>query len=143
MGVLTTQQQVQAEAEAAWNIALEFKRNFVRSTPHGDVEIVPRDVPNWTKPDGTRREVPVRVQIAPPELPQRLTDTVRVIGGWKKLVNMTDVDFPFIQKSFYQHYLNWEASQQVVAMHLDGQARKLLDQMTMDPEKKPTPRLKG
>jgi hypothetical protein len=45
-----------------------------------------------------------------PTLPARILDTVRRTGGWKSYRCMTDGDFPFVQKRFFEEYRAWTAT---------------------------------
>jgi hypothetical protein len=44
-----------------------------------------------------------------PKLSDRILDTVRRTGGWKVYKCMTDGDFPFVQKRFFEEYAAWTA----------------------------------
>jgi hypothetical protein len=48
-----------------------------------------------------------------PHLSERILDTVRRTGGWKVYKCMTDDDFPFVQKRFFEEYAAWVAVDQV------------------------------
>ncbi len=48
-------------------------------------------------------------EITAPELPLRILDAVRRSGGWSAFVRMTDEDFPFLQKRFFEEYEAWTA----------------------------------
>jgi len=48
-----------------------------------------------------------------PKLSDRILDTVRRTGGWKAYKCMTDDDFPFVQKRFFEEYTAWVAVGQV------------------------------
>jgi hypothetical protein len=48
-----------------------------------------------------------------PKLSDRILDTVRRTGGWKVYACMSDEDFPFVQKRFYEEYAAWIAVERV------------------------------
>jgi len=54
-----------------------------------------------------------------PELPERLRDTVRRVGGWQALVNPSPDDYPHVQRRFYEEYRVWAATEQA-AKALEG-----------------------
>jgi len=50
-----------------------------------------------------------------PKLSDRILDVVRRTGGWKVYKCMTDADFPFVQKRFFEEYASWVAVEQVAS----------------------------
>jgi hypothetical protein len=48
-----------------------------------------------------------------PKLSDRILDTVRRTGGWKVYACMTEEDFPFVQKRFFEEYAAWTAVERV------------------------------
>jgi hypothetical protein len=53
-----------------------------------------------------------------PHLSDRIVDSVRRSGGWKTYKCMTDEDFPFVQKRFFDEYNAWTAIERVDAGHM-------------------------
>jgi hypothetical protein len=47
------------------------------------------------------------VEKGAPQLSQRIQDAVRRSGGWSVYLRMTDADFPFVQKRFFEEYESW------------------------------------
>jgi hypothetical protein len=89
MGVKQSQD---AEARAAWDLAVDFANRYVQSDIHGGYEVH----------QGCR-------STPPPQLSQRLEDSVRRSGGWRAFKTMTADDFPFLQKRFIEEYAAWTA----------------------------------
>jgi hypothetical protein len=53
-----------------------------------------------------------------PQLSDRLLATVRRTGGWKVYARMTDEDFPFQQKRFFEEYQAWAAVENLDPGHI-------------------------
>jgi hypothetical protein len=53
-----------------------------------------------------------------PQLSDHILDTVRRSGGWKTYKCMTDEDFPFVQKRFFEEFLAWTAVERVDLGHM-------------------------
>lgn len=84
-----------SEALAAWDAAVDFVSKWVQSDPYG----------NYRIEQGCRRT-------PPPQLAQRILDTVRLAGGWRAIRCMTD-DAPFVKKAFVEAYESWTAIREV------------------------------
>ena len=85
-----------AETRAAWDTATRFCSKFVSNDVHG----------NYGPEHGWH---PHNF----PKLSQRILDTVRRTGGWRTYKCMTDEDFPFLQKRFFEEYEAWSAVERV------------------------------
>jgi hypothetical protein len=77
---------VDAEARLAWDIVEKFSSKWLR----------------WNE-DRTRASI----EGGAPELAPRIVDSVRRSGGWSAYLRMTDEDFPFVQKRFFEEYKAW------------------------------------
>lgn len=80
----------EAEARKAWDLVISFANKWVQSDPED----------NYVISRGVRSS-------EPPKLSNRILDTVRRTGGWKIYARMTDEDFPFVQKRFFEEYAAW------------------------------------
>jgi len=96
--------QIDAEARKAWDLVTTFVGKYVSNDVHG----------NYGPEHGWYENFPT--------LSNRILDTVRRTGGWKTYKCMTDEDFPFVQKRFFEEYEAWTAVEQI-------DMRKLLTQM--------------
>jgi hypothetical protein len=81
-----------SETHKAWDILLSFVSKWVQSDVEGTYRIY----------RGVRSS-------SPPELSQRILDVVRRTGGWKTYKCMTNDDYPFVQKRFFEEYAVWSA----------------------------------
>jgi hypothetical protein len=84
--------ETEAEGRKAWDLVTSFASKWVQSDPEGKYVIT----------RGVRSS-------DPPKLSDRILDTVRRTGGWKVYVCMSDEDFPFVQKRFFDEYKAWIA----------------------------------
>jgi hypothetical protein len=84
-----------AEIRAAWETVTRFCSKYVSNDVHG----------NYGPEHGWYRN--------PPRLSDRILDTVRRSGGWRIYACMTDEDFPFVQKRFFEEYQAWAAVEHV------------------------------
>jgi hypothetical protein len=90
-----------AEARAAWNTVIDFVDRYVQSDVYGGYGV-----------DQGCRICP------PPQLQQRIVDTVRRTGGWRAYKCMANDDFPFQQKRFFEEYEAWTAVEQILQTNL-------------------------
>ena len=67
-----------------------------------------------------------RGRIPKPELPQRIQDTVRRVGGWRVLKNPSEADFPHVQRRFYEEYRAWAATEQASKTLVGGEETRRL-----------------
>lgn len=104
-GVVTDGEAEEAECRAAWDALQNYIRRHVVRNPEGVYE--ERDFV------GNRGRVPR------PELPRRIRDTIRRVGGWQATVNPSPGDYPFVQRRFYEEYRAWAATE-YAAMRLAG-----------------------
>jgi hypothetical protein len=93
--------QPEAEGRKAWDILQAFVRKYVGNSIHG--EYAPEH--GWYPKTF-------------PKLADRVLDTVRRTGGWKIYKCMTDADFPYVQKRFFEEYAAWTAVERVNPDHM-------------------------
>lgn len=94
-------QERDAEARKAWDVLEAFVRKYVGNSVYG--EFGPEH--GWYPK-------------AFPQLSDRILDTVRRTGGWKVYKCMTDEDFPFVQKRFFEEFAAWTAVERVDLGHM-------------------------
>ena len=85
-----------AETRRAWDELIKFVRKYVSNDPYGTYG--PQF--GWHPSDY-------------PKLSDRMLDTVRRTGGWSVYACVTDEDFPFVQKRFFEEYKAWSAVKQI------------------------------
>lgn len=90
-----------AEARKAWDVLTSFVRKYVGNDVYG----------NYGPEHGWH---PKNF----PRLSDRILDTLRRTGGWKTYACMTEADFPFVQKRFFEEYQAWTAVEQVSSARL-------------------------
>jgi hypothetical protein len=90
-----------AEARKAWDLVTSFASKWVQTDPEG----------NYVITRGVRSS-------EPPTLSDRILDTVRRTGGWKVYMRMTQEDFPFVQKRFFEEYKAWTAVERIATEKL-------------------------
>jgi len=83
-----------AEKRLAWDVVIKFALTWLR----------------WNE-DRTY----AWVEDGAPQLTPRILDTVRRSGGLSVYLGMTDEDFPFVQKRFFEEYEAWVEVQHVAA----------------------------
>jgi hypothetical protein len=117
--------KIEAEMRAAWDVLIQFVNKWCR----------------WNDGyfDGENSHVvSARIEPGAPELPQRITDTVRRTGGWATYLRMEPCDFPFQQKRFFEEYQAWLAVERVlpdlakVLQLPEAQIKQLTGSRTMD-----------
>jgi hypothetical protein len=93
---------VKAEKRLAWETVDRFVSKYVGNDIHGNYG------PDfgWHGPQLNYRGEIVKAA-SYPQLCDRILDTVRRTGGWKVYALMTDEDFPFVQKRFFEEYETW------------------------------------
>jgi hypothetical protein len=92
-----SQQQGQdAEARKAWDVLTRFVKKYVGNDVYGT--FAPQH--GWYPKSH-------------PKLSDRILDTVRRSGGWKVYKCMTNDDFPFVQKRFFEEYSAWTAVERI------------------------------
>jgi hypothetical protein len=87
---------IDAEARAAWEMLEVFVRRYVDCDPFGSYGPEHGWYPKTY-----------------PLLSGRITDTVNRSGGWRAYKTMTDEQFPFQQRRFYDEYKAWVTVEQV------------------------------
>ena len=75
-----------AEMRAAWDITI-------------------RHASKWGRWNDERSYA--HIESGAPQLPERITDTVRRTGGWQAYLGMNLEAFPFQQKRFFEEYAAW------------------------------------
>jgi hypothetical protein len=117
-GVLTEDQVEDSECRAAWDEVQRYINRHVVRNPWGVYE--EHDFV------GSRGRVPK------PELPDRLRDTIRRVGGWQAVVNPALDDYPHVQRRFYEEYRAWAATEQAAkALRGVQEFKRLATRMTM------------
>jgi hypothetical protein len=101
-------QQADSEVRKAWDVVTKFVDKYVSNDPHG----------NFGPQFGWYSNYP--------KLSDRILDTVRRTGGWKVYACMTEEDFPFSQKRFFEEYQAWTAVEHVPDRMLSTQNRPAL-----------------
>ncbi len=86
----------EAEARKAWDLLDGFVHKYVGNDVHG----------NFGPEHGWYPKTF-------PQLSDHILDTVRRSGGWKVYKCMSDDDFPYVQKRFFEEYLAWTAVERV------------------------------
>ncbi len=115
----------EAEARKAWDVVVTFVSKWVQSDVEG----------NYVISRGVRSQ-------DPPQLSDRILDVVRRTGGWATYKRMTDEDFPFVQKRFFEEFCSWAAVERVDVGHILAGAvpeAKRLTAMPVSAEVKPVP----
>lgn len=84
-----------AEARLAWEQLEAFVRKYV------DCDVEGRFGPEHGSYDNY------------PKLSDRILDTVHRTGGWRVYKRLTDDDFPFQQKRFFEEYAAWTIERQI------------------------------
>ena len=87
--------QEDAEARRSWDVVMDFVRKYVGNDIYG----------HYGPEHGWYTRWPI--------LSDRILDTVRRIGGWKVLACITNENFPFVQKRFFDEYKAWTAVEKV------------------------------
>lgn len=98
----------EAEARRAWGELTSFVKKFVSNDIYG----------NYGPQHGW-------YPTTYPKLSDRILDTVQRTGGWAVYARMTDKDFPFVQKRFFEEYAAWTAVERVEASKLTGKMPQL------------------
>jgi hypothetical protein len=100
---------IEAEMRKAWDVLIDFVGKWIQSDLHG----------NYAPSKGCRAS-PM------PKLAPRILDTVRRTGGWSTYKCMSDSDFPFQQKRFFEEYLAWTEVNSIPQSLLEGWPENLL-----------------
>jgi len=107
--------QADAEMRRAWDILISFVDKYVDTDVHGNYgpdhgwygARAVRLEGQWVQRPGTY-----------PRLSDRILDVVRRTGGWKAYKTMTERDFPFLQRRFFEEYQSWTAVEHVDSSHM-------------------------
>jgi hypothetical protein len=94
LGVVTHLQREDAECRAAWDALLLYADKHIVSDPEGHY--------------GPRHYFGMKTYT--PEMDQRTADCIRRIGHWETIKTMTQDNYPFVQKRFYEEYRAWDAT---------------------------------
>jgi hypothetical protein len=99
---------VKAEKRLAWETVERFVSKYVGNDVYGNYG--PEF--GWYGPRfNSLREVVKTASY--PQLSDRILDTVRRTGGWKIYALMTNEDFPFVQKRFFEEYEAWSEVERI------------------------------
>ena len=85
-GVVSEAATSEAQARASWDALLNYADKYIVSDPEGNY--------------GKRQYFGMTVKT--PNLDRRTADTLRRIGDWRVIKTMTQDDYPFVQKRFYE-----------------------------------------
>jgi hypothetical protein len=122
---------VDAEKRLAWETVERFVSKYVGNDVHGNYG--PEF--GWHGPQRNSLGEIVR-QASYPQLCDRILDTVRRTGGWKVYARMTDEDFPFVQKRFFEEYEAWTDVERIGARLLETpRGKELVAAKAMEPER--------
>ena len=119
-GVVSESQIKDAKARAAWDCAIEYADRFVARNAEGQYE--------------ERDFVGNRGRVQRPQLSQQIRDTVRRVGDWRVLKNISSDDFPHVQRRFFEAFNSWQATDIVIssgALSRTGGFQQLVDKCTM------------
>jgi hypothetical protein len=106
-----------AEPRKAWDVLIQFVSRYVGNDVYG----------NYGPDHGWYPK-------SYSKLSDCILDTVRRTGGWRVYARMTEADFPFVQKRFFEEYEAWTAVQQVTQSKLLTEMPRLqLVAKPMDP----------
>lgn len=101
---LSQKSMEQAESDSAWITVCEFSDKWVQSDVHG----------RYVVDSGCRMG-------KPPQLPDRLSESVRRVGGWQRIKCMrrsghedsngtvVKADYEWVRKEFIEAFNSWEA----------------------------------
>ncbi len=95
---------VDAEKRIAWETVAKYVAKYVGNDAFGNCG--PEF--GWYGPQRNSLGKIVR-PASYPKLCDRILDSVRRSGGWSVYLRMTDEDFPFVQKRFFEEYEAWTA----------------------------------
>jgi hypothetical protein len=112
---------VNAEKRLAWGIVERFVSKWVRWNCERTSAYVEPDAPG---------------------LVPRILDSVRLSGGWSVFLRMTDEDFPFVQKRFFEAYEAWTEVERISdrARLLEiPRVKELVAAKSMEPERPRAP----
>jgi len=127
----------ESEKRLAWDVLEKFVSKYVGNDVSGNYG------PDfgWYGPQRNSLDEIVK-PASYPQLSDRILDTVRRTGGWKVYARMTDEDFPFVQKRFFQEYEAWGDVKRITdgARLLETPRGKVLvAAKTMEPERPRAP----
>ena len=95
-GVVSETQVEEAECRAAWDVLLRHADKYIVSNVHGG---------------GYEEKHYFGQSSEIPQLPDRIKDSLRRCGGWQAIKRMTNKDMPFVQRSFFEEYRAWNATE--------------------------------
>ncbi len=129
----------EAEKLLAWDVLEKFVSKYVGNDVHGNYG------PDfgWYGPQRNYLDEIVK-PASYPQLCDRILDTVRRTGGWKVYALVTDEDFPFVQKRFFEAYEAWSEVERIsdrARLLETPRGKALVAAKTMEPERPraPTP----
>lgn len=119
---------VDAEKRIAWETVAKFVSKYVGNDVLGNCG--PEF--GWYGPQRDSQGKIVR-PASYPKLCDRILDAVRRSGGWSVYLRMTDEDFPFVQKRFFEEYEAWTCVQRLDTRLLETpQGKELVAGKAMD-----------
>jgi len=92
-----------AESLASWEFVQKFmERHVERKGPEGYGIVEGLGRIEWTDGKPHCKRIPV------PEIPEAIEHAVRIVGGWSRLKEMTDEQYPWVKKEFAQAIANYD-----------------------------------
>jgi hypothetical protein len=126
---------VDGEKRRAWEAVERFVSKYVGNDVQGNYG--PEF--GWYGPQRNSRDEIVKPATYP-QLCDRILDTVRRTGGWKVYARMTEEDFPFVQKRFFEEYEAWIEVERLGTRLLETpRGKELVAAKTMEPERPRVP----
>jgi hypothetical protein len=122
-GLVSETEVENSECRAAWDEVQRYILRHVVRNPQG--VYIEQDFV------GNRGRVPK------PELPQRIRDTVRHVGGWRAIAYPSADDFPFVQRRFYEEYRACPATELAAKALVSGAEMAKLTAKTSFPSLQP------
>jgi hypothetical protein len=128
---------VDAEKRIAWETVQRFVRKYVGN------DVLGKCGPEfgWYGPQRNSLGEIVR-PASYPQLCDRILDSVRRSGGWSVYLRMTDEDFPFVQKRFFEEYEAWTGVERIsdrARLLETPRGKALVAAKTMEPERPRAP----
>jgi hypothetical protein len=123
----------EAEKRLAWDVVEKFVSKYVGNDVHGNYG--PEF--GWYGPRFNWRGEIVKAA-SYPQLSDRILDTVRRTGGWRVYALLTDEDFPFVQKRFFEAYEAWSEVERISdrgRLLETPRGKELVAAKTMEPER--------
>jgi hypothetical protein len=99
--------QTDAAMRASWDVLIAFVGKYVGSDCEGNYG---PEHGSWGPVRSAGKDMPA----AYPVLEQRILDIVRRTGGWRQYKCMSEKDYPFQQRRFFEEYRAWVATERAL-----------------------------